>query len=439
MTDARFAQYRSFVEQTPERPDGYLFDEPRARFRPEPGDDLVSLPVLLRPTPSGTRIECPQLSEEVGIDQARVKAAFTALHPGPCSYAHLLTLLGSDQPGFLEHLFGKVVFAPGAVAALEVELPSLEIVRFPGSSYEVVRSYWRNMIAVRRRLAEVGVPGDAADLKRLLLELHQLALVGEPHADARSSFYLPASLLGRKRPEPGTFYDVPSAFERRGSDVVVTSGARVAVPLLGGEHYWQLLAESVSDPDALAHERQVTLDGLSLGQVVRARAENETEARPWFLPARPLLDGHFEALQQELELARAAEAKRDVPATLAALAAFQYRFVRLHPLPSANQSVSMCFVNATLRRLFGIGIPHLLLDQLALRFTLPAYQELFARAARAWSAPWPSPAERARYLFGMRQSLNAFVTDLSQAPSLLQARALLLERPDAARLALLVP
>ena len=122
---------------------------------------------------------------------------------------------------------------------------------------------------------------------------------------------------------------------------------------------------------------------------------------------------------------------------LAALGAFHYRFVRLHPLPSANQSISMAFVNATLHRLLGIGIPHLLLDQLALRFTLPAYQQLLARAARAWSAPWPNATDRLRHLLHLRAELNAFVSELSEAPSLLEARALLAERPDAARLALL--
>jgi hypothetical protein len=418
----RIEQYRRFVEQCPAREDGYLFAEPRARFRPEPGDELLAL----RPMPVS------------GIEARVVKAAFDALCSGPQSYARLLVLLGPNLESFLEQTFAKVVLAPKAVAALEIELPCAEIVRFPGSPYEVVRSYWRNMIAVRGRLQETPTPPSAAEMRSLLLELHQLALLGESAAGSRSSFYLPASALGRKRPEPGSFYEVPSSFERRGDDVVLTSGARVSVPLLGGEHYWQLLAESVSDPEAVGREeRQTMLDELDLGRVVHARAENESVSRPWFLPPRPLLDEHFSALAVELERAAVAEAQHDVPAALEALAAFQYRFVRTHPLPSANQSISMCFVNAALRRLLGVGIPHLLLDQMALRFSLSAYQQLFARAARAWSAPWPNPAERQRQLLRMRQDLDAFVSELSQVGSLLEARALLADRPEAARLALL--
>jgi hypothetical protein len=417
----RVEQYRRFVEHSPARADGYLFAEPEVRFRPEPGDELVAL----QPMPVA------------GVTPRLVKAAFDALHRGPQSYARLLVLLGPELEAFLEQTFGLAVFAPQAVADLELAVPSVEIVRFAGSPYEVVRAYWRNMIAVRARLAERALPTDAATLRALLLELHELALLGAGGEGARSSFYLPASVLGRKRPAPGSFYEVESSFERRGGEVISTGGARVSVPLLGGQHYWQLLAESVSDVEALASERLVVIDGLEWGHLVQARANEEPLARPWFLPPRPLSDAHFAALAAELQRAAQAEARGEVPAALAALAAFQYRFVRLHPLPSANQSLSMCFVNAALRRLLGIGIPHLLLDQLALRFSLPAYQQLFERAARAWSAPWPSPAERSRQLLRMRQELNGIVSQLSQAPSLLEARALISAEPRAAELALL--
>ena len=127
----------------------------------------------------------------------------------------------------------------------------------------------------------------------------------------------------------------------------------------------------------------------------------------------------------EFWFVRAAETARDVPAALAALAAFHWRFVRLHALPSGNQSLSMSFVNAAVGRLFGVGIPHLLLDQLALRFELVAYQQLFARAVRAWNAPWPNAAERLRHLVRMRNELNEFVSAVSSVESLIHARALL--------------
>ena len=197
------------------------------------------------------------------------------------------------------------------------------------------------------------------------------------------------------------------------------------------------MAESVSDPEAVGRERQTVIDGLELGRVVHARSEDEAASRPWFLPPRPLLDAHFSVLAAELQRAAVAEGQHDVSGALDALAAFQYRFVRIHPLPSANQSISMCFVNAALRRLLGAGIPHWLLDQMALRYSLSAYQQLFVRAARAWSAPWPNAADRQRQLLRMRQELNAFVSELSQVGSLLEARSLLVDRPEAARLALL--
>jgi hypothetical protein len=146
---------------------------------------------------------------------------------------------------------------------------------------------------------------------------------------------------------------------------------------------------------------------------------------------------HFEALLAELSQAHAAVAVRDLPAALRALGAFHYLFVRIHPLASGNQSLSMSFVNAALRRLLGIGIPHLLLDQLALRFEPAAYQLLFARAARTWSAPWPNSAERLRHLMRMRIELNDFVAALGNSGSLIESRALITTRPHGAELSLL--
>jgi hypothetical protein len=221
---------------------------------------------------------------------------------------------------------------------------------------------------------------------------------------------------------------------------VITSGARVSVPLLGGAFYWQLLAESVSDEAALSDQRKLELAGLDWGQVVLGRATDEVQSKPWFLPPRPLSDRHFETLLGDLRAAWEARRRGDVASALTALSAFHFGFVRAHPLPSGNQSLSMSFVNSLVRPLLGIGIPHLLLDQLALRFDRAPYGRIFARAARVWTAPWPSATERLRSLLRMRGELNAFVTRLSQATSLIDARALLLsdDEPQGANLALLV-
>jgi hypothetical protein len=443
MTD-RVQAYRRFVESAARdlAGDGYLFDSPRCRFVPEPGDMLVAPPgaeVVQGPMGVAVQLQGGARLPVVGVGFERLREAFRLL---PCTYSRLTLELGSAAEAVIEQAFSKVLFAPAAVAALESRVPAVELVRFPGSPYELVRSYWRNSCAVRARIVERGLPETVQAFRELLLELHEFLLLGEASEGGRSSFYLPASALGRKRPEPGTFYEAASSFERGATTTIIKSGARVAVPFLGGVSYWQLLAESVEDLEAIADERRLDEDGLELGQVVLGRAEDEAQAKPWFLPPRPLTEGHFEALLAALRAAHAALETSDAAATLAALGAFHHRFVRIHPLPSGNQSLSMSFVNAALGRALGAGMPHLLLDQLALRFDGAAYRRLFSRAARAW-AVWPSgadavaPAERLRHLMRLRAELNDFVTATGRAASLLEARALVASRADGAELALL--
>jgi hypothetical protein len=440
MSAERLAAYRAFVEaEDANRPsDGYLFDTPRCRFSLEPGDELVLAPgasVQRRQGQLFVALGAAKL-EVRGLPEEALRRAVARL---PCSYSTLALELGPLVNAFVEQTFSRVLFAPHAVAELELAAPSVELVRFPGSPYEVVRSYWRNSISVRRALSRREPPRNVEDLRALLLELHEIMLLGEPGVGTRSSFYLPASRLGRKRPEPGRFYEVPTGVERRAGATVLTSGARVSVPLLGGALYWQLLAESVDDEGALAPERELSLEGVPFGRVVTARSEDEAADAPWYLPPRPLSAAHFEGLLHAWEQALAAERAQEPEAALRALARFHQRFVRLHPLPSANQSLSMSFVNLLLRRLFGVGVPHLLLDQLALRFRPSAYELLFERAVRAWVAPWPSAAERLRHLMRERQELDSFVADISQCPTSIEARALLTTRPHGAELSLLQP
>lgn len=448
MNDVRLDQYRRFVERAvgDAESDGYLFDEPRCRFVPEASDELVLAPgARLSAAPGGVLVELGPGARLLlrGFELSELQRAFSLL---PCRYSRLVLELGPRLSSLIDQAFSKILFAPAAVAELEAEVSAVELVRFPGSPYEVVRSYWRNACSVRRRMAAEPLPDSTAELRSLLLELHELMLLGESTGGARDSFYLPASALGRKRPAPGTFYDVPASFEERAGETILTSGARVSVPLLGGEHYWQLLGESLDDPDVLSDRRSVTFRAVELGGVVHGRAPDEARSRPWFVPPRPLTEAHFELLLAALTSASAAERASDLPAALQALASFHYFFVRAHPLPSANQSLSMCFVNAALQRLLGFGMPHLLLDQMALRFELSAYRRLFSRMVRMWCAPWPNAAgglgpadgkaQRLRHLLRMRSELNAFVAALQSAPSLLAARALLVdERASLAGLA----
>jgi hypothetical protein len=121
---------------------------------------------------------------------------------------------------------------------------------------------------------------------------------------------------------------------------------------------------------------------------------------------------------------------------LAALARFHQRFVRLHPFRAGNQSLVMNIVNALLRELAGAGIPHLILDQLALRFDEAAYVRLFARAVDAWTAVG-SPLARYRALTERKARYFSLLAAVDGCENLDAARALANERPEDAALALL--
>jgi hypothetical protein len=105
---------------------------------------------------------------------------------------------------------------------------------------------------------------------------------------------------------------------------------------------------------------------------------------------------------------------------------------------SGNQSVAMGLVNAVLRDAFGAGIPHLVLDHLALRLSLPAYEGAFARAVRCWLLVDESPVRRALELAGRRRRVFAFLEALRAArPE--EIAGLIAARSADAELALLAP
>src|ERR1041384_1221578 len=129
----RHEQYRAFVEAAARAPndEGYLFEAPRCRFVPEPGDELQAPPgVDLAPSPDGAVVLLPGGARlpVSGIGFEKLRRAFALL---PCRLARLTIELGADTPSFVEQTFSRVLFAPAAVAALEAQLPALEIVRFP--------------------------------------------------------------------------------------------------------------------------------------------------------------------------------------------------------------------------------------------------------------------------------------------------------------------
>jgi hypothetical protein len=88
--------------------------------------------------------------------------------------------------------------------------------------------------------------------------------------------------------------------------------------------------------------------------------------------------------------------------------------------------------------LLGAGIPHLMLDHLALRLSAPAYATVFRRCVDAYVDAEPSAAARYLRLASNRARAFACTRRLSEAGSLLQARGVLEQDPAAARLLMLV-
>jgi hypothetical protein len=82
-------------------------------------------------------------------------------------------------------------------------------------------------------------------------------------------------------------------------------------------------------------------------------------------------------------------------------------------------------------------VPHLILDQLALRLSRDAYGRLFRRVVKAWSLSNLSPEERQRKHIEQRTHLDRFVSHIGQAESLELAEAAVQTEPLAARVALL--
>jgi len=340
----------------------------------------------------------------------------------------------SDRARLVGAAFGVVLFAPAAVAELEAEVPSAELVRFPGAPYELDRNYWANMLEVRRGLPE---------LERLLYDpllalaeltrLHGVALMGT----SGRSFYRPASPMAAKGVHPGRLWHAETRLAEAADGVKFLSGPRVNATLLGGEHYAALVAELAGDPEALAPRRDHTDEtGLSWGRIVTAQAEHDPAPAPWFCPPRPLTPPHFRSLFESLARATTSADASLVLETSSELADFHQKFVRLHPFRAANQSLAMNLVNGVLRRVAGAGMPHLILDQLALRLSATAYRRLFALALTGYAMPGPPLARYQRFV-EKRTRWFALIESLNAADDLEQARLIAAGRPEDARAALL--
>jgi hypothetical protein len=209
----------------------------------------------------------------------------------------------------------------------------------------------------------------------------------------------------------------------------------VNASLLGGRAYQELVCASAGDSEAVSNERDLVEDGLSWGRVAYGRAHDETESKSFFCPPRPFTPEHFERLHESLVRALERARAEDRAGALAALARFHQRFVRLHPFKAANQSLCMNIVGYVLGLSHGAGMPHTILDHLALRLSESAYERVFATAA-AVGVVTGSAAERWRVLGERKRRSFDFIAQLGRGAD---PRGALRADPEAARFALVVP
>lgn len=418
--------------------DPYYSEEiPRFEVR---DDDVIVVPADVHVLPAGCGAELASEQararlEVCGVSRADATRVLAAID-GVRTTGEVRGVAGVDGEAWgriLSAAFGRVFFSPSAVAALEARVSGTEIVRFPGSPYEIVRSYWENMADVSSRLRGLSdAPPTTALFVRLLRDLHALALVGE----SGRSFYRPASpIIAKEAAGIGEFLETESVTEETGEGTRFVSGPRVGAGLIGGAHLHEILAELVLDPEALAPARVVRDgSGLPWGRLVTARAEGDDRHAPWFCPPRPLSLSHFEVMRCALSDALGGT---EGATRLDALARFHWAFVRLHPFAFANQCVAMSLVNHALRRISGAGIPHHVLDHLALRLGRTAYERVFRTAVDAWLVLEESPVRKTLELVARKRRAFALLRALEAESSIGGARELVAARSTDARLVLL--
>jgi hypothetical protein len=422
------AQHRA---QVPGR--DYLFSQHRARFEPRSGDVVVALPGLkLNDKGRTLRLQCaqPQLDLELPAMARRDAERILASIDGRRSLAEVLWDCGVDQERlgkFLRLAFGTALFAPKAVEELEQRLPGLQIVRYPSAPYAIERAYWCNMVDVRERtLARLDVLADRSAFVDALRELHVIAVMGR----ALSSFYKPASPASDLAVAPGNLLLAEPHLLPRSRYDVFLDGPRVNASMLGSEKWQKAIYKDVGDDHAADERIEHQHEGVPWGRVIEARADKDDRPRAWFLPPRPILDAHFDGLHGPwLRAMQSAEPDEVVQAC----ALFHLAFVRLHPFHCANQSLAMNMINAMLTRVLGAGIPHLMLDHLALRMDRSAYVRVFRRAVQSWIVPEPDPVKRFTALMERKTRSNALIGEVAVA----EPDAAIAKDPDAARWALM--
>ncbi len=420
-------------------PRDYLFSADKPRFEPRKDDVVVAHPGLQVRERAGAAVlglpGAPNGIELQGVSRKAAEQILGAIDGARC-LAQVRWAARVDTPAFARFLraaFGLVVFAPDAVASLERRMPSAEVVRFASSPYAVERPYWENMAAVRELfLGQWPSIDSGAKLVGLLRKLHVVAVMG-PRFD---SFYKPASPASDLRVNPGALlHDAPRILSTTQGSVFL-DGPRVNAGAVGGERWHRLVSRAAGQTGDEPLQRSFDEGGLGWGSIVVARAEQDEQERPWFCPPRPMHDGHAEFLFVQLETAERSAAAGARDEAVAALARFHQAFVRLHPFHCANQCLAMNVANAMLARVAGAGIPHLLLDHLALRMTRQAYERVFDAAVGAFAIADQDPARRLAVLRERRARSFALIERLASCTTNEQDHRAIQEDPEAAAWAL---
>ena len=428
----------------PEPRASYLFDEPKVRFAARDEDILVP--------DSGARVEAhgaglrltssrvPRGVELEGFASSELPALreLLASLDGERTLVELRQRAGSRAPlldALLRQTFGKLVFAPLALLAAERAVSGIEVTRFPGSPYEIARPYWQNMGAVRARVPHLEAALDAdSNFLRELCRLHVIVLLGEN----LHTYYQPQSPISSQRAAPGRLMQTASVVLERPDVSLFVSGPRVRAAYLGGLPYHRALYRDLTDPHADSVRSLRDEAGLDWGRIVHARAASDAAAEDWFCPPRPMVDGHVTALRLALATALRAATARDRDGCANALANFHQSFIRLHPFYCGNQSLAMNIVNAVLCRLLGAGMPHLMLDHLAVRLAADAYAKVFCRAVNTYvDQATPIPLRYLR-LASSRARMFAFAERLSATESSSEVERAVAADPETARLLLLI-
>ncbi len=406
--------YREWLAAHPkERSRDYLFADKRTRFEPKRQDVVVATGTLTVSTlKDRTVVSCADPAITIPLPDTTASDARRVIEMIDGERCLLEVQLDSGLAPValarvLRATFGRVILASEAVDALERRISGLEIARFPGSPYAIMRAYWNNMAAVRERIPAEIPKGPA--FVELLRNLHVTTLMGE----ALDSFYKPASPGADSLVAPGGLFLEPVVVRNTKRGALFLSGPRVNAKLIGGEAYHHALYASVHDLPALSRTDALVEADVPWGSVVVARSERESEPTPWFCPPRPITEAHFATLRGHLDEAFLATSHA---LAIAAAARFHWCGVRLHAFHNGNQSLVMNLVNAALVRQGGLGIPHLVLDHFALRLRLEAYVRLFERAVATYGMPGDATSRRTRLRVGNDASYR-FIGKVNNHPA----------------------